>query len=59
MDKKGQNVLEYVLLVAMVIVIIIAFIAPGGSFRQALEDVLDDGVDMIETGTDAINFDDL
>ena len=37
MNKRGQNIIEYLLLVAAVCVVVIVFLGPTGPFRAALE----------------------
>ncbi len=40
MNNRGQNIIEYVLIVAVVIVILIAFLGPTGIFRSTMDDTL-------------------
>ena len=37
--QRGQNVVEYVLLTVAVLIIVIAFVAKGGYFRNSLENI--------------------
>lgn len=46
--KKGQSTVEYVVLVTAVIVIILAFLKPGGGFQQALNKTFTDATNGME-----------
>ena len=47
-NKKGQSTLEYIILVAGVIAIIVVFAGPGGLFSQALNRTLGQGTNGME-----------
>jgi uncharacterized protein (UPF0333 family) len=48
--KKGQSTLEYVLLVTAVLVVIIGFVAgPGSPFKTAVNQVLYNSAEEINT----------
>ena len=40
MNKRGQNIIEYLLLVTAVAVVVIVFLSSNGPFRGALENSL-------------------
>ncbi len=40
MNIRGQNVIEYVLLVVSVMIVCILFLGPNGKFKQTLENSL-------------------
>jgi hypothetical protein len=39
-QKKGQSTVEYIILVAVVIAVLIVFLSPGGPFGQAFNTTL-------------------
>ena len=41
MNKKGQNIIEYLLMVTTVCVVVIAFLGPAGPFGASLDRSLD------------------
>lgn len=41
--KKGQSTVEYIILVAAIISLLIIFLGPNGPFRQAFNDALTTG----------------
>ncbi|MDO8579971.1 MAG: class III signal peptide-containing protein [Candidatus Omnitrophota bacterium] len=41
--KKGQSTLEYIILVAGVIAVLIVFLAPGGIFQTSFNSILSSG----------------
>jgi uncharacterized protein (UPF0333 family) len=47
--KKGQSTLEYIILVAGVIAILIVFLGPTGLFRTELNDSLVNATDSMDT----------
>jgi len=55
--KKGQNVFEYVILLAGVILVLIVFLNPGGIFRQTVENHITDVVNQIGDMVNSLNFD--
>lgn len=46
--KKGQSTLEYMVLVAMVIAILVVFLRPEGIFGRAYNRTLQQGTDGME-----------
>ena len=46
--KKGQSTLEYIILVAGVIAILIVFLGPGGVFQGQLETTMTDSTDDMD-----------
>lgn len=46
--KKGQSTLEYIILVAGVVAILIVFLGPGGVFSTAVTGTLTEGTDDME-----------
>ena len=55
-EKRGQSTTEYFILIAGVLIVLIALLNPNGIFRNRVEVVLNDSVDMLETMTDNVNF---
>ena len=56
-DRKGQNVVEYILLVAAVVVVFILFLGPNGPFKKAVENSLMKGtVTQIQHFSDQIQL---
>lgn len=50
MNRYGQSIIEYLLLTACVVVVVLVFLGPSGPFRGALENSLDlTMVNSIET----------
>ena len=47
-NKKGQSTLEYIILVAGVIAIIVVFAGPNGLFSQSLNRTLQQGTNGME-----------
>ena len=45
--RKAQSTLEYIILVAAIIAVIILFLKPGGIFQKALNQTLKTGTDGI------------
>ena len=56
LNAKGQNVIEYLLAFAAVVVVLIAFLAPHGQFANMINDSLNRSVAGFETVADSINF---
>ena len=56
MNERGQNVLEYILLVAAVIIVFVLLLAPGGRFHQAVNSSINAAVPLIDQGTASIQF---
>ena len=46
--KKGQSTLEYIILVTAVVAILLAFLAPGGIFRGAVQNTFQQGTNGME-----------
>jgi preprotein translocase subunit SecG len=57
-DAKGQNIVEYVMLVAAVIVVCVIFLQPraGGPMHDSVNAVLSGMVNQIDSGTSMIQF---
>lgn len=47
--KKGQSTVEYIILVAAVIGVILLFLGPNGPFEQAFNNTLTTGTNGMET----------
>ncbi len=56
MGKRGQNTVEYVLLVVAVMLVMIPFLAPNGPFHTKVGKVGDSIVNKIDEATSSINF---
>ena len=56
MNQKGQNILEYVILLVGIITVLMLFLAPNGIFRRHLTDTLDTSVNMVDDMVDNLNF---
>lgn len=55
--KRGQNVIEYILLIVAVLVVFIVFLSPQGVYKRALENTLMNGaVKQIKGFSDQIKF---
>jgi len=53
-NKKGQNAIEYMLLLALVIIIILVALSPTGFLSQGIDDSLNiatDSINIILTNT--------
>lgn len=48
LNRKGQNTIEYVIVVAVVIAAILAFLGPSGPFRSALNTTLNTATGTME-----------
>jgi len=46
--KKGQSTLEYIILVTGVIAVLLIFVGPGGTFRQAFNAAMYEGTNGME-----------
>ena len=56
-DPRGQNVIEYILLVVAVVVVFIIFLNPQGKYKAAIENKLFDGtVKQLENTRSGIQF---
>jgi len=55
LKKKGQSTLEYMVLVAMVIGILILFLKPGGPMATSYNKVLHEGTSGMETFANALS----
>ncbi len=56
MNNRGQNVVEYILVVTAVVLVFVVVFAPNGPFRGAVKKNLDSVVPAINQGTDSIKF---
>ncbi len=57
MNNKGQNVIEYILLVVAVLTVFILFLNPQGSYRQAIDKtVLNGTTTLIENLNNELQF---
>ncbi len=56
MNDRAQNIIEYVLLVAAVVIVFVVLLASGGRFRHAVESSVNAVVPLIEQGTGNITF---
>ena len=56
MNNRGQNVVEYILLVTAVVLVFAALMAPGGRFHQAVNKDIRSIVPAIDQGTNSIKF---
>ncbi len=56
MNNRGQNVIEYILVVTAVVLVFIVVFAPNGPFRGAVKQNLDSVVTAIDQGKDSIKF---
>ena len=57
MNQKGQNMIEYLLLFAVVVAILLTFLSPGGFFSRALDRSLDSAVNGFISMANSANFD--
>jgi hypothetical protein len=55
MNKKGQNILEYVIVLAAFIVVYAVFLGPQGPFRNILDDTLDESMNFFEAVVNNVN----
>ena len=56
-SQKGQNIVEYLLLVVAVLAVMILFLKPQGKYKKAVEHiVLNSTNDKIKNLTDEIKF---
>ena len=56
MNNRGQNIFEYVLVTATVVIVFVALLASGGRFHQAVNSSVNSIVPLIDQGTNAIQF---
>ena len=54
--QKGQNVVEYLVLVCAVVAVLIAALAKGGAFSGAVNDMIASPIKMIEKRNQEINL---
>ena len=54
--QQGQSTIEYFLLVAAVVGVLIVFLNVSGSFRNTVEKTVNAPVDLIENTSSAIPF---
>ena len=56
-NRKGQNVMEYILLVAAVLGVFIVFLSPTGKYKKTLENSLFNGtIKQLESVKNEIKF---
>lgn len=55
-DRKGQNTVEYILLVTAVVLICLYFFAPGGPMTQRVNATLNSIVNQIDNINSQINL---
>ena len=55
-NRKGQNVVEYILLVVAVVVVCIFFLRQNGPFKSAVEKSLDTTTQRIDKASSEIKF---
>ena len=46
--RKGQSTVEYIILVAAVLAVLIFFLRPGGPFAKSVNAALDEGTQSME-----------
>ena len=56
MNDRAQNIIEYVLLVAAVVIVFVVLLASGGRFHRAVGSSVNAVVPLIEQGTGNITF---
>lgn len=56
LSKKGQNVVEYILMFTAVLIVLIYFITHRTKFDNAVTGYLETSVDIIDNGTRQIQF---
>ena len=56
MGNRGQNVVEYILVVTAVVLVFVVVFAPNGRFHRAVKQNLDSVVPAIDQGSDSIRF---
>ena len=47
-QKQGQNMVEYLLVVAIVVAVLLIFLRPGGRFHQSVNQILNGPVSEFE-----------
>ncbi len=53
-NRKGQEMIEYLILLVVMIVLFLYFFAPGGRIRQALNRSYEAGIDSLTIQADAL-----
>jgi hypothetical protein len=57
MNRKGQNAIEYILLVVAVLTVLIIFLLPQGQYKSAVENSLLNGaIKQMQHAKDEIKF---
>lgn len=54
--KKGQHIIEYILLVVVTVVIALAFTSRNSRYHEAVENVLEMTVNQVDKLTEEIRF---
>ena len=54
--QKGQSAVEYLFLVAAVILVILAFLNPTGAFRNTVETSVNQDVEMVDVMVNEFNI---
>ncbi|HBR14778.1 MAG TPA: hypothetical protein DD723_04440 [Candidatus Omnitrophica bacterium] len=52
MNRQGQNIIEYVLLFAVVVVVLFVTLGPQGFFTQSINESLDQAITHLEAMPD-------
>ena len=56
-DLRGQNTVEYILMVAVVLGVLLVFLKPQGTYHQAMENaVLNGTLKQLQKTADEIKF---
>jgi len=53
-SKKGQNIIEYTLLIVSFIIIFLYFLGPYGPFKRMINGVLDGSIKQFEDGVNKL-----
>lgn len=56
MDKKAQNIVEYLLFITVIIVVLVIFLGPTGPFRGAVNRALDGSINQLENIASSTTF---
>jgi hypothetical protein len=56
-NRKGQNTIEYILLVTAVLAVFIIFLNPQGNYKRSVEDAFfNSTLHQVKNASDAITF---